>query len=47
MKTISHEHVKNMFINAFIQVKNNKEKINMINVFPVPDQDTGNNLTIS
>jgi len=47
MKTISHEHVKNMFINAFIQVKNNKEKINMINVFPVPDQDTGNNLTIT
>ena len=47
MKTISHEHVKSMFINAFIQVKNNKEKINMINVFPVPDQDTGNNLTIT
>lgn len=47
MKKISHEDIKRMFISASIQVKNNKEKINMINVFPVPDQDTGNNLHIT
>ncbi len=47
MKKISHKDIKRMFIGASNQVRNNKEKINEINVFPVPDQDTGNNLDIT
>jgi len=33
-----------MFLGAYQNVKANREQINKINMFPVPDQDTGNNL---
>ena len=34
-----------MMLLSYKRVEENKEEINKINVFPVPDQDTGNNLT--
>lgn len=41
--------LKRMILNASAAVENNKQKINELNVFPVPDGDTGTNmfLTIS
>lgn len=36
--------LKEMFLQAWKKIKENEEKINKINVFPVPDQDTGTNL---
>jgi DegV family protein with EDD domain len=44
MKTISLEILKEMFLKSFERVDLAKEDINKINVFPVPDQDTGTNL---
>ena len=44
MKKISQNHLKEMFLKAFEFVEKEKEEINKINVFPVPDQDTGTNL---
>jgi DegV family protein with EDD domain len=44
MKTISLEILKIMFLRSFERIEAEKEEINKINVFPVPDQDTGTNL---
>jgi DegV family protein with EDD domain len=44
MKTISLEILKAMFLRSFERIEAEKEEINKINVFPVPDQDTGTNL---
>lgn len=38
------KQLKEMFLHAWEKIKENEEKINKINVFPVPDQDTGTNL---
>lgn len=45
MEKLSAADIKRMFISAYLEVKGGRERINKINVFPVPDQDTGNNLT--
>jgi DegV family protein with EDD domain len=44
MKEISLEILKEMFLKSFERIEAEKEEINKINVFPVPDQDTGTNL---
>jgi len=44
MKTLSLEILKEMFLKSFERIEAEKEEINKINVFPVPDQDTGTNL---
>ncbi len=44
MNSISHVELRRMLIGAYLRVLSQKEKINKINLFPVPDQDTGNNL---
>ena len=44
MKTISLEILKEMLLKSFERINAEKEEINKINVFPVPDQDTGTNL---
>lgn len=46
-KKIDAEIFKKMFINGAINLKSNYEKINTLNVFPIPDGDTGNNMKIT
>jgi len=44
MEYLSQAELKKMLLLSHEKVEKNKEQINKINVFPVPDQDTGNNL---
>lgn len=44
MKTITPKELKKMILRSCERIERDKESINKINVFPVPDQDTGNNL---
>lgn len=44
MENITPEKLKEMLLLSCKRVEERKEEINKINVFPVPDQDTGNNL---
>jgi hypothetical protein len=44
METITHKELKKMILFSSERVERDKEQINKINVFPVPDQDTGTNL---
>ena len=44
MDYLTHEQLKSMFLLSWQKIEENKEQINKINVFPVPDQDTGNNM---
>lgn len=44
MNELSVQDLKRMFLESVRAVKEKKEEINRINVFPVPDQDTGDNL---
>lgn len=44
MEYLSQAELKKMLLLSYEKIEKNKEQINKINVFPVPDQDTGNNL---
>jgi DegV family protein with EDD domain len=44
MEYLTQNELKRMFLLSYERVEKNKEEINKINVFPVPDQDTGTNL---
>ncbi len=44
MESISPFQLKQFFLACFEKIEKHKEEINKINVFPVPDQDTGTNL---
>ncbi len=44
MKSIDSQDVAQMFLRGYVRVREYREKINKINMFPVPDQDTGSNL---
>jgi len=44
MQEISQNELKKMILFSCERIERDKEQINKINVFPVPDQDTGNNL---
>lgn len=44
MEYLSHKNLKQMFLASWERIEKEKEEINKINVFPVPDQDTGTNL---
>ena len=44
MEYLSQAEFKKMLLLSHERVEKNKEQINKINVFPVPDQDTGTNL---
>ena len=39
--------LKNMVINAAAAINNHKQEINELNVFPVPDGDTGTNMSLT
>ena len=47
LKTINAEILKTAFISGANNLSNNKEYINELNVFPVPDGDTGTNMTLT
>ncbi len=44
---INGEDYKNLIINAAQSLEDNKEEINELNVFPVPDGDTGSNMSLT
>jgi len=44
MEYLTKDDLQKMFLAASKRIEKDKEKINKINVFPVPDQDTGGNL---
>ncbi len=47
MKTINGSTLRKMFANAFSLVEENKKNIDALNVFPVPDGDTGTNMSLT
>ncbi|MCK4474043.1 DegV family EDD domain-containing protein [Candidatus Parcubacteria bacterium] len=44
MKHLTQKEFKKMIFSSYEKIEKEKEQINKINVFPVPDQDTGDNL---
>lgn len=47
MNTIDAEMLRKLFLDGANNLSNNKEYINELNVFPVPDGDTGTNMTLT
>ena len=47
IRTIDAELLKQAFLSAAKNLENNKDWINDLNVFPVPDGDTGTNMTLT
>ena len=45
MKTIDASMLQKMFLSGAQRIEAKKEWINELNVFPVPDGDTGTNMT--
>ena len=46
-RQVTGELFKKMVINAAAAIENNKQEINELNVFPVPDGDTGTNMSLT
>ena len=44
---VTGELYRKMIINAAAAIENNKQEINELNVFPVPDGDTGTNMSLT
>lgn len=42
---IDGQHLKDMLLNGAYELEKNKEMVNSLNVFPVPDGDTGTNMS--
>ena len=47
VKTINTEMLQKMFLAGAANLEAKKEIINELNVFPVPDGDTGTNMTLT
>ena len=47
VKIIDGEAFKNMLVMAAGAVEEKKQEINELNVFPVPDGDTGTNMSLT
>ena len=45
--TINGEIFRDMILEAAAEIENEKELINALNVFPVPDGDTGTNMSLT
>lgn len=43
MRYLTKKELRKMMLSAYERIERDKEEINKINVFPVPDQDTGSN----
>ncbi len=46
-QTINGADFRRLIINAAAAIENNKQKLNELNVFPVPDGDTGTNMAMT
>ncbi len=46
-QTINGADFRRLVINAAAAIENNKQKLNELNVFPVPDGDTGTNMSMT
>ncbi len=46
-QTINGADLRRLLINAAAAIENNKQKLNELNVFPVPDGDTGTNMAMT
>lgn len=44
MQYLTQKELKEMMLLSYERIEKEKEEINKINIFPVPDQDTGNNI---
>jgi hypothetical protein len=44
MRFLTQKELREMFLKSWQRIEEKKEEINKINVFPVPDMDTGSNL---
>ena len=44
MQYLTHQQFKKMLLRSWKKIEENKKEIDKINVFPVPDMDTGTNL---
>ena len=47
MKTMNAEMLRKMFLAGAANIEAKKEFINELNVFPVPDGDTGTNMSLT
>ena len=47
MSNINGRVLKEIFLYAYHSLAKNKEAVNALNVFPVPDGDTGTNMTLT
>ena len=47
IKSINGERLKEMIVGAATLLDNHKETLNALNVFPVPDGDTGTNMSLT
>ena len=47
MTKLTIKQLKDMFIGGGISIANEFEYINQLNIFPVPDGDTGSNMKIT
>lgn len=47
LKSIDAKKMAEMFLGGAINIRDNKDHINELNVFPVPDGDTGTNMTLT
>ena len=47
MKTMDAEALKTAVLSGYANLENNKEYVNNLNVFPVPDGDTGTNMSLT
>ena len=44
---IDGKQVRNMFVSGANNLKNHKDLVDKLNVFPVPDGDTGTNMSLT
>ena len=47
MNIIDGNTIKNMIVSGAVSLENNKHMVNALNVFPVPDGDTGTNMSLT
>lgn len=47
MSTMNYEQLKQIILSGYANLENNKQSVNDLNVFPVPDGDTGTNMSLT
>ncbi len=47
MSTMNYEQLKEIMLSGYANLENNKQSVNDLNVFPVPDGDTGTNMSLT